>query len=129
VMDSGEHRSVEEETGENKHIRIFGADDMDELQHHKSARKQRYDPGPGRNGGMVRRRHRSIPLRGRPGVQEKGGTGKFGGSSAPAWRCCRGRCISSYSPRSCWSRPFRSVRRRLGPCGRRRLLLWRGWAT
>jgi hypothetical protein len=62
VMDGGEHRGAEEEAGENEHIRVVGRDDMEQLHRHKSAREQGYNPGPGRNGGVVRRRHRSIPL-------------------------------------------------------------------
>ena len=66
VMDGGEHRRAEEETRENKDISIVGRDDMGQLQRQQSAREQRCSPGPGRNGGGARRRHRSIPLRGRP---------------------------------------------------------------
>ena len=62
MMDGGEHRSGEEETGEKKHVHIVGRDDMEQLQRHKSAREQGHNPGPGRNAGGVRRRHRSIRL-------------------------------------------------------------------
>jgi hypothetical protein len=62
MMDGGEHRSGEEETGENQDVRIVGRDDMEQLQRHKSAGEQGHGPSPGRNGGVVRRQHRSIPL-------------------------------------------------------------------
>ena len=62
MMDGGEHGGGEKETGENQYVGVVGRDDISQLQRHKSARQQRHSPGPGRNGGVVRRRHRSIPL-------------------------------------------------------------------
>ncbi len=61
VMDGGEHRSAEEETGENKQVRIVGRDDMEQFQRNESAREQRCSPSPGRNGDVAQGRHRSIP--------------------------------------------------------------------
>ena len=72
VMDGGEHHRAKEETCENKDISIVGRDDMGQLQRHKSAREQRHGPSPSRNGGVVRRGHRSIPLWGGWSLQENG---------------------------------------------------------
>ena len=72
VMDGGEHRRAKEETSENQDVRIVGRDDMEQFQRHKSAREQGHGPGPGRNGGVVRRGHRSIPLWGGWSLQENG---------------------------------------------------------
>ena len=60
VMDGGKNRGAEEEACENEDIRVVGRDDMEQLQRHKSACEQGHGPSPGRNGGVVRRRHRSI---------------------------------------------------------------------
>src|ERR1700722_11597904 len=44
VMDGGEHRSAEEEAGENENVNVVGRDDMEQLQRHKSAREQGHGP-------------------------------------------------------------------------------------
>jgi hypothetical protein len=82
-MDGGEHRSADEETGQNKYVRIVGTDDMKQLQRQKSAREQWRKPSPGRNGGVVRRRHRSIPLWEGSSVQENWVTRNSGLSFRP----------------------------------------------
>ena len=57
VMDGGEHRHTEQDARKNEDICRVGGDDMGEFQPQEAAGDKRDDPGPGRNGGMVRRRH------------------------------------------------------------------------
>ena len=78
VMDGREHRGAEKEARDNENIGRVGGDNMSEFQPQEAAGDKRDTPGPGRNGGMVRRRHRSIRWRECVSVQEKRAAGKSG---------------------------------------------------
>ena len=57
---------------------LLGGDDMGEFQPQQSTCDKRHDPGPGRDGIVVRRRHRSIRSRECASLQEKAASGKSG---------------------------------------------------
>jgi hypothetical protein len=80
VMDGGEHRLAEQDARKNEDVCRIGGDDMGEFQPQEPARDKRDRPGPDRDGGMVRRRHRSIRLQECASVQEKRPAGKPGRS-------------------------------------------------
>ncbi len=81
MMNGGEHGGAQEEAGETQHVRIVGRNDMKQLQRHKSAREQGDSPSPSRNGGVVRRRHRSIPFLGTLDCAREWGHTQFSGAT------------------------------------------------
>jgi len=57
VMDSRKHRRTQQYGGENQHHRMIGRNDIGEFQRQKAACKAWCDPGPGRDGGVLRDGH------------------------------------------------------------------------
>ena len=61
-MDRREDRGAEKDTGEDQDRRCVRRDDTGEFQRQQAAREYWSDPGPGRNGAVLRTRHRAFHM-------------------------------------------------------------------